>query len=212
MNWTLIIIQCLAAIVASVCYPKYKHKPVRMVLLLLWIAVVAEIAGRVYTAVGFDNNHWIYNVYSLLFYGLFYKMVYDHIQNLTRKKIVATTAIIMFLVIGYRAFTTPFLTRYMVHVFNIATFVMVLHLMYYAIDLLKSNANFKLKHNLEVFIFGGYLLFSVSFIPLAPFIFGIWLPDMSRSIYTLFSDIQGVIIIIMNLIFIYGFLWTKEQH
>ena len=212
MNWILIIIQCVTAIVALACYPKYKHKPIRMVLLLLWIAVVAETASRVHIAIGFENNHWIYNVYSLLFYGLFYKMVYNHIQSPTRQKIVATTAIIMFLVIGYRAFTTPFLTRYMVHVFSLATLVMVVHLMYYAIDLLKSDVNFKLKHNLEIFVFGGYLLFAVSFIPLAPIVFGVWLSEISTTAYLLLTNIQGAIVIIMNLIFIYGFLWTKEQH
>jgi hypothetical protein len=183
-----------------------------MVVLLLWITVVAEIAARVYTAVGYDNNHWIYNVYAILFYGLFYKMVYDHIHHPTRKKIVAITAIVMFLAIIFRAITTPFFSLYMVHIFNLATFVMVFHLMYYAIDLLKSDANFRLKNNLEIFIFGGYLLFAVSFIPLAPFIFGIWMPDLSQHYYDLLRDIQGGIVIVMNLTFIYGFVWTRELH
>lgn len=212
MNWIILILQCLAAIVALLCYPKFKAKPIRMVLLLLWITLVAEIGARAYTAAGYDNNHWIYNVYAILFYGLFYKMVYDHIHHPTRKKIVAISAIIMFLAIIFRALTTPFFSLYMVHVFNLATFVMVFHLMYYAIDLLKSDADFRLKNNLEIFIFGGYLLFAVSFIPLAPFIFGIWMPDLSRQYYELLGDIQGGIVIVMNLTFIYGFVWTRELH
>jgi hypothetical protein len=215
MNELEFISECLAAIGALFCYNKYKHKPIRTVLLLLWIAVIAEAAARLYIIAGNDNNHGIYNCYALLFYGLFYKMVYDHIQDPLRKKIVLILSVAMFLVIAFRAITTPFFSRFMTYVFNLATGVMVLQLMYYAIDLLKSNVRFQFKHNLEMIVFGAYLLFAISFIPLSPLVFGILLSDfLSETSQKLFFTIHGGLLISMNLILISGFLWTKakKQH
>ena len=212
MNGIEFISECMAAIVALLCYHKYKHKPIRTVALLLWVAVIFEAGARLYIIAGNDNNHWIYNCYALLFYGIFYKMVYDHIHNPTRKKIVLTLSVIMFMAIIFRAITTPFLSRFMTHTFNMATIVMALQLMYYAIDLLKSDDRFILKDNLEIFIFGAYLLFAVSFIPLSPLLFGIWLEHfLSQNTIDVLATIQGGILIFTNLILIYGFLWTKKE-
>ncbi|RMB56547.1 hypothetical protein EAX61_14150 [Dokdonia sinensis] len=205
------ISEWLAAIFALIFFYKYRMQPIRLVLLILWIAIIAETAARLWIDAGYTNNHWIYNCYAILFYGLFYKMTYDHIKNSKRKKIVALLSILMLAVIIFRSFTSPFATRFMTHTFNVATAVMVINLMYYAIDLLKSDINFILRERLEAFVFVAYAIFAVSFIPLSPLVFAIW-GDFSSSAAQTLSDIQGAILIVMNLILIFGFVWTRKQR
>ncbi len=100
----------------------------------------------------------------------------------------------------------------MAHTYNISAIVLVVLLMYYAIDRLKSNDRFEPRKNLEIYVFGAYMLFGVSFIPLAPLVFGIWLEELSLTAISTLSTIHGLIVILMNLILIYGFLWVKVQH
>lgn len=212
MSYIEYISEWLAAIFALIFFYKYKSKPIRTVLFILWIAILAETGARLWIDIGHANNHWIYNCYAILFYGLFYKMTYDHITNKKGRKAVATLSIIMLLAILFRSLTTPFATRFMSHTFNIATGIMVLNLMYYAIDLLKSNVPFVLRERLEAFVFTAYLLFAVSFIPLSPLVFAIWGKGLSLETGNTLSDIQGVILIFMNLMLIFGFIWTKKQR
>lgn len=212
MNWIEFTFECLAMIAALLTYHKYKHKPIRVVTLILVLTVIAEAGARWYIALGHDNNHWIYNSYAFILYALLYKMIYDHINNFKRKKIVGALAIVMLIAIVIRAATTPVLTRFMAHTYNISAVVLVILLMYYAIDQLKSDERIEPRKNLEIYVFAAYLLFAVSFIPLAPLVFGIWLEELSRSTISVLSTIHGLIVILMNLILIYGFLWVKEQH
>ncbi len=211
MNWIEFIFECLAMVAALATLYKYKHKPIRIVALILVITVIAESAARWYIAIGYNNNHWIYNLYGFVLYALLYKMVYDHITNSIRKRIVGLLSILMLIAIVIRATTTAVLTTFMAHTYNISAIVLVILLMYYAIDLLKRNDRFEPLKNLEIYVFAAYMLFAVSFIPLAPLVFGIWLEDLSKTTIATLSTIHGVIVILMNLILIYGFLWVKEQ-
>ncbi|MEQ3654568.1 MAG: hypothetical protein ABNH00_01775 [Dokdonia sp.] len=212
MNWIEFTFECLAMVTGLATFYKYKHKPIRIVALILVLTVIAETAARWYIAVGHNNNHWIYNLYAFVLYALLYKMVFDHITNSTRKKIVGILSILMLIAILIRAATTAVITTFMAHTYNISAIVLVVLLMYYAIDRLKSNDRFEPRKNLEIYVFGAYMLFGVSFIPLAPLVFGIWLEELSLTAISTLSTIHGLIVILMNLILIYGFLWVKVQH
>lgn len=211
MNSAEYISEWLAAIFALIFFYKYKSAPIRTVLLILWIAIIAETAAGLWIDAGHTNNHWIYNCYAILFYGLFYKMIYDHIKDIKRKRIVAVISLVMLLAILIRSLTTPFFTRFMAHTFNVATGVMVVNLMYYAIDLLKSDITFVLRERLDAFVFVAYLLFAVSFIPLSPLVFSIWGESLSTETSNILNSIQAMILIFMNLILIFGFIWTRKQ-
>lgn len=204
------ISELLAAIAASIFYYKYKHLPVKMVLLIVWIAVITEGVARIYSHF-YHNNHWVYNLYSFLFYLLFYKMIYDHIKDKTRKRILLALSIAMMGAIIIRAFTVPVITHYMSHAYNIAMLVLILQLMYYAVERLKSDAPLKVKKELELFVFGGYLVFGISFVPLSLFAFGQTGSTYSDELHIVLQSIQTFALVTTNLILIIGFIWTRPE-
>ena len=210
MSTLMYISEILAALVGTFCYFKYKHLPIKTVLAILWIAVITEAIARIYSHY-YHNNHWVYNLYAFLFYMLFYKMVYDHITNDKRRRIVKWLSIIMFIIIIIRAFTVPVITQYMSTIYNIAMLLLVVLLMYYAIDRLKSDAPLILKRELELFVFTGYLIFGISFIPLAPFMTGQMGGQYSDTLLTSLRAIQTITLISMNSILIFGFIWTRPK-
>ena len=204
------ISEIIAALVGTLLYYKYNHLPIKTVLLILWIAIITEAMARMYSHY-YHNNHWVYNLYAFLFYILFYKMVYDHIENTTRKRIVKWLSIIMIIAIIIRAFTVPVITHYMSITYNIAMILLVVLLMYYAIDRLKSDAPLKLKNQLELFVFSGYLLFGVSFIPLSPFMVGQMGIEYSRDLTDTLQAVQAISLVFTNIILVFGFIWTDPK-
>ena len=209
MTTAMYISEGLAAIIATVFYYKYRHLPVRLILIILWTAVLTEIGASAYTHYIYPNNHWVYNLYSFIFYTLIFKMVYDHINNRVRKKIVASLAVLTIIGIILRAMTTSVLTRYMTSAYNLAMAVMVIISLFYAIDRLQSDAPLKPKKELELFIFGAYLLFGISFIPISWFRVGQLGTEYSQSFHDNLLTIQGVVLIVMNSLLIVGFIWTR---
>lgn len=167
--------------------------------------------AKLYTVYVYPNNHWIYNLYTFVFFGLFYKMVYDHIQNSTRKNILAALSLLMMLGLIVRAVTTPVLTHFMDRAFTAGTIVMIFNLMYYAIDLLKNNQKIQLKSNLQFFVFAAYLIFGITFIPLSYFLFGQAGDGYSDRFYTVFRAIHTAAIVGMHGLLIFGFIWTKPK-
>lgn len=204
------ISEIIAALVATFCYFKYKHLPVKIVLLILWIAIITEAGARIYSYY-YHNNHWVYNLYALLFYILFYKMIYDHIEKRKRKNIVKWLSFAMISIIIICAFTTPVITQYMSSIYSIAMLVLIIQLLFYAIDRLKSDAPLKLKNELELFVFVGYLIFGISFIPLAPFMVGQMGTQYSRDMIDTLQAVQTVALVVMNVILVFGFIWTTPK-
>lgn len=205
------ISELLAAITATIFFYKYKYLPVRLILVILWAALLTETGAHLYSTYVYPNNHWVYNLYSYIFYILIFKMVYDYIENATRKKIVATLAILTILAITARALTTPVLTRYMTGTYNIALGIVIIALLYYAIDRLKSNAPLRPKQELELYIFSGYLLFGISFVPISWFRMGQLGFDYSESFDATLRLIQMITLVAMNALFIFGFIWTQPK-
>lgn len=99
----------------------------------------------------------------------------------------------------------------MVYMFSLSIIGLIVLLSYYAVDLLKNNKRIILKDRLELFIFTGYLIFGISYIPLSYFTTSSDFLKLSREALTIFSNIQQGTVILMNVIFILGFIWTKPK-
>ncbi len=206
-NLTLIS-ELMVAIVATLFFYKYKHLPVRIVLVILWLGLFADVGAGLYTKYVFPNNHWVYNLYAFLFLALFYKMIYDHVEDHRRRRVITIISTIMLGLFVFRAATTPVLTRFMEKTFTVGIIVLIINLLYYAIDQLKSDRNLKIKNKLEYFVFAGYLIFSLTFIPLSYFIFGQQGHRYSDNLYETFFTVQKISLLFMNGLLIFGFIWT----
>jgi hypothetical protein len=205
------ILECLAAIIATVFFHKYKHLPIKLIALILWGTVIAETCARFPSLRIGGTNHFIYNCYLVTAYPLLYLIIYRHIKNPIRKKYVGAISILVVSIMLFRAFTTPFLTEFMVFMFSLSIVGLVIILLYYAVDLLKNNTRIILKHKLELFIFSGFMLFGISYIPLSFILTSEDFLQLSREAINVLSNLQNSTVILMNVIFIFGFIWTKPR-
>lgn len=206
------IFECFAAIIATVFFYKYKHLPIKLILPILWLTVIAETCARIPSLRIEGTNHFIYNCYLITAYPLLYFSIYKHIQNPIRKKSVGIIALIIFSVMIYRAFISAFITKFMVYMFSLSVIGLVILLLYYAVDLLKNNKHIILKNKLELFIFTGYLFFGISYIPLSFVLTSEDFLRLSREALNTLSNIQNSTVIFMNVIFIIGFIWTNPRN
>lgn len=205
------ITEFVAAIVALVFYYKYKHLPIKYTLLVLWLTVIAETCARFPSLRIGGTNHFIHNCYFLTAYPLLYLIIYRHIKNGIRKKYVGAISILVISIMLFRAFTTPFLTEFMAFMFSLSILGLVIILLYYAVDLLKNNTRIILKHKLELFIFSGFMLFGISYIPLSFILTSEDFLQLSGEAINVLSSIQNSTVILMNVIFIFGFIWTNPR-
>ncbi len=196
----------------TVFFFKYRQLPIKLILPILWLTVIAETCARFPSLRIEGTNHFIYNCYLISSYPLLYLIIYRHIHNSIRKKYVMAIALIVVGVMLFRSFTTPFLTKFMVYMFSLSIIGLVILLLYYAVDLLKNNKRIILKDRLELFIFTGYLIFGISYIPLSYFTTSSDFFELSREALTIFSNIQQGTVILMNVIFIFGFIWTNSHQ
>lgn len=204
------ITEVLAALVGTFCFRKYKHTEIWLVLPLLWMAVLAETSGILYYAFVYPNNIWIFNLYTILYYSLFYYMIYSFVKNKRRKKIILVLSgvVLIAYIINFIAINPIY--KPLTYAKTLATIVMVLHLMYAAIEVLKSNTILKIRNSLPFFIFSGYLLIEITLIPIG-LIRNMQLYVWPSEVYNAVNSILGFIILIANYYFIFGFLWTKTS-
>lgn len=204
------ISEVLAAIVASICFPKYRGTALWPILPLLWMAVLAETAGVLYGSYVYPNNNWIFNVYAILYYALFYFMIYSFVKNRKRQKIIIVLS--AFVGVGYlvNMYTANPIYQPLTYAKTFATVILVLHLMYAAIEVLKSDVILNIRNSLPFFIFSGYLLIEITLIPVG-LIRNMEIKLWPVEVYKAVNLILQCVIIIANCYFIFGFLWTNKQ-
>jgi len=199
-----------AAVTATVFFYKYKNSPIWLIMPILWMAVIAETSGVLYVEFVYPNNNWIFNIYGLLFYAVFYKMVYNFVKDPMRRKIIIILSVAVLVVYIINALVTDPLYAALTYGKIAGTVVMVVHLMYAAIESLKSARVFDLKESLPIVVFAGYLLIELTLIPVS-LIRNMDLHIWSLDVYNGVNTILGVVLIIANSIFIIGFIWTKPS-
>lgn len=206
------ITECIAALIALVFYNKYKHLPIKYILLILWLTVIAETCARIPALRIEGTNHFIYNCFLISAYPLLYLVVFKYIKNPLRKKFVGGISILVVAILLYNAITTPFLTVFMVYMFSLTIIGLVIILLLYAVDILNNRKRIVIKSRLEMFIFTGYLLFGISYIPLTFILTGYNDLNLSEGAMDILENIQKSTVIVMNVIFVIGFIYTKPNN
>ena len=197
------------AIVALLCYKKYRHTAMQPIVFILWIVVAIEVCARIESIRIEGTNHIYYNAYIITIFPLLYYTIYKHTLVAHRKKRILIISAITIAIILLRAVTASFLTHFMIYMYILAMIALVINLLIYAVDLLKTNMRIVLKNRLDLFIFSGFLIFGVSYIPLSFFMMGLPIFELSASATGMLSSLQLSIVVLMNIIFILGFFWTS---
>lgn len=201
----------LTCIVVTSQLRKYKHTPLILAPVILWLSCLSELVGFLYgTYITYDNG-WIYNTTDILFYGLFYLMMYRYLANSGLKKmaiLLALGALAFYLI---RFFTVPSMNVRLSTAHCIAVFVLIIFCALYLAQLIRSDRSIHIRQHPEFFFIGGFLIINLVYAPIYV-ASDLNLRIFSESFYTYVSSIHSYVYMAVNLLFIFGFIWTKKAR
>lgn len=188
-------------------YKKIKESiPLKMFLVFLIYSFFTEVAGMFFAyylkiSTAFIYNSW--NLVSYLFYTFFFL---SKIGNKTKSAFIkgfAAIFIALFLINGL------FFQNYVTHIFSnniiLGKILMIVTIMIYFTELLKSDLILNIKESLFFWISIGVFIYSIGFIPV--FVVAEYISYQGAFRYITFG-----LNIIMSLCFITGFLISKKQY
>lgn len=205
-------IEILAAIFGTVYFYKYRNTPLKFWITLLFLAPFAEIIGAWYSTNITYNNHIIFNSYDILTDLILFKLIYDLTRHSGRKKAILWIAGLTLVLFGinctYESVLTEFLTLYK----SGQTGLVIIALALYLIDALKSNEVLTFRKNLPFIVFSGYIIFSIVYLPIYfTFQYIVRTQTGGETIYPVLHSVQGGTVILMNVLFIFGLIWTHPH-
>lgn len=201
----------LCCIIVTWHLPKYKHTPLILAPVILWLGFVAEISGTIHNAYISYESGWIFNIYNFLYFVLFYILIYRYLTKALYKKTLVILGIAALLFFAYRLVSSDSFNDRRIYAKALLVLVLLTGNALYLTELLQQKIALKFKNHPEFFFLGGYLIFQLIYAPLNV-AYDLNLRVFSLDFYIVLKSIHGYILIAMNLLFIYIFTWTKKAH
>lgn len=205
------IIALITCIVVTSKQYEYKHTPLIIAPVILWIGFIAETLGWLHNIFINLNSGWIFNSYGFFFFLLFYLMLYRYLKREKHKLVAIIVSAISLAFYIVRFFQMENFFDRMIYADSICVFTMVIITSLYSIEILKSHNVIILKNHPEFFFIGGYLIFHLVYTPLNV-AFDMKLRLFTDEFYILLKSIQIYVLIGMNILFIFGFTWTTKAR
>ncbi len=209
--------ELIAAITGTIYFYKYKHTYLKYFLYLLWYITFTEFLGwyiiekevLIYIDVnGIKYNQWLYNILDTVSFILYYYIFYKAIISEKFKFWIKTFTIlyIVFSIVNW-IFIQNFLTEYQSYLFIIGSIFLITSILFYFIELLKSEKILVFHKNLLFWISIGILMYYTGHIPFAAQYNGY---ALIQGIHELFLIVY-ILAIIMYSCFTIGFIWSKKE-
>ena len=207
------LFEMLAVISATVFYKKYKDTKLKTFLIFIWYVVLNDILfSKLYaTYIDVQNNTIVYNIYRFILFNYLFWLIYTHLRDSLRKKIILGCAALFTL--GY--LINIYFEGFQYGNFQYATLtgciLYIIAALYYFIELLKNNDIADIKQRAFVWICVAYLIYGIGF-PVVFFARNLELGGelSSSSFYENLRNILGIVVICMYTIISLAFVWTKS--
>ncbi len=208
-EFSTLFIELISAIIGSIFFHKYKHTILKYFLIYLWFIVFIEYSAFISREYfGVKYNAWLFNFFYVVhFLYLFY--TYSLVlNNKKRKKIISYFAIGYSIVFIINGFFENYITRSQTIPFILGSGFLIISIIFYFTEVLKSEKVLSVKKNLLFWISVGLLLCYAGFIPF-------------RITMNYYADMQNInhlylilyaLIIISNTCFIIGFIWSDRKQ
>ncbi|WP_299678117.1 hypothetical protein [uncultured Dokdonia sp.] len=204
------IIQIITAIVSSIYFYKYKNSFLKYICYFLWYTIANEFLGNYIGEILEKDTGYLYNIRRIVLFTLIYWILKNAIKDKKRLKIINILFFIYALIQGIEIvykYKTIIVDYYTISYF-IGGLISFLGIMYYAIELLKSQNITFLHKNLTVWFLIGNLIFWIVYLPIN-LIFTNY-EYFSKEVLDNLSVIHNTFIIIQNIIFILGFIISER--
>lgn len=190
--------QLLAAIISFFFLLKYKNNFLQLLTLFLCISAFVESVGLYYITKGGRSSFLYHYIYTLLGFLIISLMYYKLIHN-KNKRIFFSVFSILYLLFWIVVYYKLNLFSYLIILYAI---IISFYIFLYLRELLLSNKILNYKQSLPFWISAGFLVFYLSSVPF----FSLYEFMANRGLFF----ILDVLIILMNLIIIYGLLCSKK--
>ncbi|WGK65611.1 hypothetical protein [Croceiramulus getboli] len=179
--------------------------------ILLWYTALNEHVASYYGNYISEekNNILFYTVKGLLSY-IFYFILFLTALKRRASKIVISVLFGTYLMVSVIEFTqTNILLEDQTFSEYTGSVLLIIAILYYFVELIVYQGIVNLKENILVYISSGLLLFEVGMIPIgiARTIF----LDQRGPFWQPLTIYQGIIILLMNLLFTAGFIWGRKK-
>lgn len=210
--------ELLSAIIGTLYFYKYKDTHLKYFLFLLWYITITEFTGWYasknnvlvfFDKNGVDYNYWLYNLLYFIFFNVVLAIYLKSIKNSKHKKWIKLFILtyIIISIINW-CFIQDFAFEMSELPYVIGSIFLIISIIFYLIQLLKSDKIIVFHKALLFWISIGLLLFHSGTIP-----FSLKYNDYSfiPGIHKLFLVIY-VLALTMYLIFTFGFIWSKREE
>jgi len=213
-------IELLAAITGTVFFNKYKHTYLKYFLFLLWFITFSEFfadhisANKIKSLLYFSpsnnryHNQWIFNVLDTVSFIVYYFIYYKALSSEKFKnwiKIFTFSYIVLSIINWW--FVQNFFGEMQSYLFIFGAIFLIISIIFYFIELLKSEKIVVFHKTLLFWISVGLLIYYAGNIPFAAEFNGY---ALIPGIHKLFL-IVTVLANIMYLTFTFGFIWSKKE-
>lgn len=157
-----LISEFLAAIVASVYFYKYKDSLLWLLLPLLWYIPINEVLCQfvfVNTKIGF----LLYNIYDIIVGPTILIITISQLKNTFRKKVIRTLLFIYVIAYCINLMQMNLLEELSTMIPTLSAIFIVIGLLYYLIELLKSDKIIQVGKDLFLWIAIGFLIFFIAY-------------------------------------------------
>ena len=180
--------------------------PLKMFLFFLIYSFFTEVAGMVFAYYLKINTAFVYNSWNIVSY-LFYSYFFlSKISSQNKRRLIKIFTIIFIILFLINAL---FFQKYMNQIFSsniiLGKILMIVTVMLYYTELLKSDLILNIKESLFFWISLGIFIYSIGFIPV--FVIAEYISYQGAFRYITFG-----LNILMSLCFITGFLISKKQY
>lgn len=211
--------ELIAAITGTIYFYKYNQTQLKYFLYLLWFITFCEFFATIITTFKIDQllyvdenevryNLWIYNLLYFIFFNSIY---FIYLKSVHSKKSKLWIKIFMMSYIVVSIFNWSFLQKFFVEMselpYVLGSLFLLIIIIFYFIELLKSDQIVVFHKLLLFWVSVGLLLFHTGTIPFA-------INTNSYSEMPYVHDLFHIIYILaiaMYLIFIFGFIWSKRE-
>ena len=203
------ITEFIAAITATIYFYKYKNDPVlKWMLPYLWYVAINEIVGYYVVLVKGWLTYELVNIYSTITVLFMLWIVHQTVKKKKEKLVVKSLAVIFSTVFLYDLISKGLGLSWPLSDLS-GSIVAVTGFCIYCVHLFSTDDKITLVRDLMTYIVLGFTIFFVA----SPII--ILTIDIYEYNYALVLQLKNllfIIIILMYLIFSFGFIWSEKRH
>lgn len=154
-----------------------------------------------------QTNHIIYNIYDLIFFPFFYFVYWSLIPNLKYKKLIVIGTVVVVLSYIINSYFQNPMNYGLYYAYAIASAILIFCIFLYALDKRNQNQSFVQPYNLVFWISSGLFILHI-FSPILLLI-GYYDPSIWHAFN--FQTFHHLAIILMNILFIVGFIISRKR-